>query len=207
MTFPLYSIFAISAILLVAGFVSFHWYQLLREKKAIKLKTQLQTRPVALRPAPPPPEPQPILDESAESVRFIMLFTDMVKKLSAARSAEEVPSVLVRMIGNLIGAPSVAYFEYDDERDLLLLREGRGLPADLLGKLTFPLGQGKIGYAAQVGMVMDERDLAADSMTARQQISAVPTAGVPTAYCAPMVHRGDLLGIISVAEPRYLSPH
>ena len=201
------SVFAITAVLLVAGFVFFHWYHLFREKKVSKLKTQLQARTLALRPAPPPPEPQPIQDESVEAVRFIMLFTDMVKKLSAARSAEEVPSVLVRMIGNLIGAPSVAYFEYDDEQDLLRLKEGRGLAADLPGKLTFPLGQGKIGYAAQVGMVMDERDLAAETMTARQQITAVPTTGVPTAYCAPMVHRGELLGIITVAEPGYRSPH
>ncbi len=207
LTFPLSSVFAAAAILLVAGSVLFHWFQFFRQKKTMRLKAQLQQRQVALRPAAPPPDPQPQQDEGAEAVRFVMLFTDMVKKLSAARSGDEVPSVLVRMIGNLIGAPSVAYFLYDEDRDQLRLTEGRGLPPDLTGKLAFPLGHGKIGFAAQKGMVMDERDFATETMGARQQITAVPNGGAPTAYCAPMIHRGELLGIFTVAEPAYRSPH
>ncbi len=209
LTLPLLVV-ATAAVVLVVAFLLFHIVQLLRERRASKLKVQLQQRPVTLRSAaPPPPLPEldPVHDEGAEAVRFVILFTDMVKKLSAARTADEVPSVLVRMIGNLIGAPAVAYFQYEEERDQLRLMESRGVPPELAGKLTFPCGQGKIGYAAQKGMVMDEKDFAAETMVARQQITALSSGGAPTAYCAPMIHRGELLGIFTVAEPGYRSPH
>ena len=169
----------------------------------------LLERPILLRPGPSPtsaPTPGPRDEEPGEAIRFVILFTDMVKKLSAAQSGKEVPSVLVRTIANLIGAPSVAYFEYDEQTQLLRLTEGRGLPPGLVGDLTFPLGQGKIGCAAEKGMVMEEKDFEWDMRLHKQRILAHPNDGVPTAYCAPMVHQERLFGIISVAEPGYRSP-
>ncbi len=205
---PLASLIAIGAIALLAGGGLLYWARVFRDKRLAEVQAVLE-RPIVFRPGPLPaaaPAPGPRDEEPGEAIRFVILFTDMVKKLSAAQSAAEVPSVLVRTIGNLIGAPSVAYFDYDEEARLLRLSEGRGLPQGLVGELTFPLGQGKIGYAAESGMVMEEKDFEWDLRLERQRILAYPSRGVPTAYCAPMVHQERLFGLISVAEPGYRSP-
>ncbi len=207
MDLPLASLIAIGAITIVAGAGLLYWTRVFREKKLAEVQALLE-RPIVLRPgAQPAPESGPRAEEPGEAFRFVMLFTDMVKKLSAARSGEEIPSVLVRTIGNLIGAPSVAYFAFEEEAGLLRLVEGRGLPAGLMGELAFPLGQGKIGFAAEKGLVMEERDFEWEMPLDKRRIQALPSQGVPTTYCAPMIHQERLFGLMSVAEPGYRSPH
>ena len=204
---PLLWLIALGAVIVAAGAGLLYWTRLYRERKLAEVQALLG-RPIVLRPgATPEPAAGPRPEEAGESFRFVMLFTDMVKKLSAARSGEEIPSLLVRTIGNLIGAPSVAYFAYEDEATLLRLIEGRGLPAGLVGQLTFPLGQGKIGFAAEKGLVMEERDFEWEMSLDKRRIQALPSQGVPTAYCAPMIHQDRLFGLMSVAEPAYRPPH
>ena len=122
---PLASLIAISAITVIAGGAVIFWARLFRERKLSEVQALLD-RPIVLRPgAQPRPETAsaPKAEEPGEATLFVILFTDMVKKLSAAQSGREVPSLLVRTISNLIGAPSVAYFEYDEEARLLRLTE------------------------------------------------------------------------------------
>ncbi len=204
---PLASLVAIGAITLVAGAGLLYWTRVFRERKLAEVHALLE-RPIVLRPgAQPAAEAGSKSDEPGEAIRFVMLFTDMVKKLSAARSGNEIPSALVRTIGNLIGAPSVAYFAYDDEAARLRLVEARGLPPGLVGEVTFPLGQGKIGFAAEKGMVMEDKDFEWEMPLDKRRIQALPSQGVPTAYCVPMIHQERLFGLMSMAEPGYRSPH
>lgn len=177
-----------------------------REEVLVKLEAEVRRRALTTR-VPSPAVPGPPSDGSGEAIRMVVLFTDMVKRLSAAQSAEEVPGVLVRTVAELVGTPSVAHFEYLGGEKTLRLTEGRGIPPGLVGALSFPLGQGKIGYAAQRGVVMEESDFEWEPPAERQAIHALPSAGAPTAICAPMVHQGRLFGILTLDAPAHRSPH
>ena len=203
-------ILAGAAVALIATIEFVYLVRRFSRKKPAKAETPIRERQVVLRPPvvvpslPPPTSPQP---ESADAVRLVILFTDMVKKMNAAKSAADVPGVLTRTLADMIGTPSVAYFEYKPDEEVLRLTDGRGLPPGLIGTLTFPVGHGKVGYAAQKGMVMEDRDFEWEGPDEKTRIASVPSDGEPTYFCLPMIYQKQLFGVVTVAEPTYKTPH
>jgi len=133
-------------------------------------------------------------------INFISVFPQLMNSLSEADSLDKIAEILVIFYERILNAKQISFFVFNSTRGVLELKAKRGLPDQIPIGYSLRIGEGKIGWAAQKRMVMNEEDFETETYMVRQQIDKSTTVYFKVDLCAPLTYQDELLGIISIGN-------
>ncbi|HLA97166.1 MAG TPA: GAF domain-containing sensor histidine kinase [Anaerolineales bacterium] len=130
----------------------------------------------------------------------LSLLNDVAAALAGSLNSEEIlDQTLTRVIAYLGVEAGEIFLREDGDRELrIALHRGEYMEA-FLTKDRFRLGEGFIGIVAETGKPLVSIDLKSDMRYLR---SAVVAAGFNYMACIPLMARGSVVGVMSVASQR-----
>ena len=138
------------------------------------------------------------------------LLDNMVRALDRINSVinsslelDEILMATVESISDLLGVSEVTIYLYDEAIDRLILSATRGFNPEAVGQTTLALGEGIIGWAAQVGQPVAVRDAWSDP-----RFKYVPGLGeedLRSFLVVPIVifTVERLIGVLSMGSPQF----
>jgi len=137
-------------------------------------------------------------DEASQLSIFLMTLPDLARQLNDSNiEKRKIPPLLVSSADRLFDAEQILVFMTATGGRSLVLAAGKGAPDDANRTTPIPFGQGPIGWVAAHKVAMDE----ADFRQRPRDPEAEPLVRVPSVcaeLCAPMVWKGQTLGVISI---------
>jgi len=119
------------------------------------------------------------------------------KLVSASLDLDTTLEAIVAATHELIGAESTAILLQEDGENLVI-RVGRGRAAGAVGERV-PIGAGVVGRALIEGRPLAVEDMLTEPGRARPDLDE--RSGIRSYLAAPLLWRGDTLGVITVASP------
>jgi diguanylate cyclase (GGDEF)-like protein len=136
--------------------------------------------------------------------RFVRELPHVAQELAAGDAGRQIPRLLLGAVQRML-EPRKALVavrrrpvEGDPERSRRLVVAAAWPEGSAVIGSEIALGQGEIGYAADVQRVMDRRDFDSEPAAARRQIREHGLAGWQPDMVAPMSASGELVGVIAV---------
>jgi diguanylate cyclase (GGDEF)-like protein len=135
-----------------------------------------------------------------EQVEVFQILPDLVRQMFTATGKRGMMPVLLKLVEHLFHPLQTAIFLVRpvEQKQKLLLADGRGLPASLAKGTTLDYGQGRPGYVAQHRLAMDEGDFATLGATARRQLESTAVRELEAEVVVPMEYGDSLVGVLTV---------
>ncbi|HET6371744.1 MAG TPA: sensor domain-containing diguanylate cyclase [Candidatus Polarisedimenticolia bacterium] len=137
-------------------------------------------------------------NENRNLSTFLMTLPDLARQLNAGVEKRKIPALLMGFIEQLFDAEQVLIFQTTHDGKHLTIATTKGLPEGASMQEVVPFGKGRIGWVALHQLVMDENDFSQKSRSGRSEMSADLHPLFRTEICAPMVAKGETLGVISL---------
>lgn len=123
-----------------------------------------------------------------------------LRMLGEASSKEVLQNLFKRTIEAIsdtlqVETASLMVMEGEGERAVLRLVEARGLPEEVVGKVTVPLGKGISGHVAQTGQPLLINDISKDERF--RPSSFKDQYRTQSALCVPLVRADRILGVLN----------
>ncbi len=138
--------------------------------------------------------------ENIKHKDMAVLFPEIVKMILSATTSEELSKFIMRGINRLVLCENIAVFFADKSAEKLELVHVRGLEEILSKPLTVNVGDGHVGYAAETGIIIEEKVLRKESDLMKKQVSKNAIPGFIPEMTVPMMFRGTLYGVICVVD-------
>ncbi|HSD29122.1 MAG TPA: diguanylate cyclase [Vicinamibacteria bacterium] len=141
--------------------------------------------------------------------RVVRELPHVAHELHAGRGGRQIPKLLLDAAVRLLEPNKVVVAvrrraaESDPDRHLRLVVAAT-LPEGWMpvGE-EIPIGQGEVGYAADVQRVMDRRDFDSQPAATRRRLRAETALGCQPDIVAPMIFNEELVGVIAVEGPKH----
>jgi diguanylate cyclase (GGDEF)-like protein len=156
-------------------------------------------------------EAQQIRDEHQFLSRFLQELPHLTRELHSGLSARRIPSVILNIVKRSL----------EPEQAIVLLRRRRALtdegrtdqlivtaadpPTGVKIGTEVTIGQGELGFVAEMQRVMSRQDFDGLTSVNRQQLQAANLPGFDPDLAAPMVFSEDTVGLIAVSRPHQTS--
>lgn len=136
--------------------------------------------------------------ENAALSNFFLLLPDFTKEINSRIERRSVAPLLLKITERLFAPTQILVFTADERANRLILVQQKGLSDDV--KIGFQLvpGEGRIGWVAEHKVPMDVNDFIREMRQTGASLEAPGHFKFQTELCAPMVHEGQVLGVISV---------
>jgi len=135
--------------------------------------------------------------QNREFGAFISMIPDSVERLNTCEKLDDILLNLVHITEKLLQTREVSVFVR--EKDLLVMKAASDLPPVSSPPMSIRMGEGKIGWVAQKGISMTDRDLQQESTLVK--ISLLKTdSDLATKICSPIVYNGTLLGVLNIGN-------
>jgi|GEM_PF-6390589 len=131
---------------------------------------------------------------------FISVLPQLYNKLREQETPQGIANVLLVFVEKFFEARQITFFIYNPGRNVLEMLAKKGLPDQIPLGYSINVGEGKIGWAAQKRMIMNEKDFETETYMVRQQLEKTTTAYFKVELCAPVTYYEELLGIISLGN-------
>jgi diguanylate cyclase (GGDEF)-like protein len=147
-----------------------------------------------------------LLDENELRMRehqdLVHALPELVRQMFAAGSRREVAPEVVKVLEHLFHPTQAAFFFASRHQRSLVLGAGRGLPAQVVPGFEVVFGEGRIGYVAEHGLVMDESDFRAAPASVRRHLEATGRRGLEPDVVAAVDDEQGLVGVVAISGPR-----
>jgi diguanylate cyclase (GGDEF)-like protein len=153
---------------------------------------------------------QELLDRANEQAVVFQYFPDLIRQLFSATGQRSIGPVALNLIDQLFHPDQAAIFVARPSRRKLALAAGLNLPQTAKVGTEVEYGQGRIGYAAEAQVTLDENDLrhapAADkdakSGPTRRHLETSGLNGVRADVVSAIMDDRELLGVLAMAGAR-----
>ena len=136
--------------------------------------------------------------ENTALSNFFLLLPDFTKEINSRMERRAIAPLLVKITERLFAPTQVLLFFLDDRVNTLILVQQRGLAEDVKIGFQVKMGEGRIGWAAEHKVPMDTNDFIREMRQSGASLEIPGHFRFKTELCAPMVHEGRVLGVISV---------
>jgi len=136
--------------------------------------------------------------ENTALSNFFLLLPDFTKEINSRMERRAIAPLLVKITERLFAPTQVMLFFLDDRVNTLILVQQRGLAEDVQIGFQVNMGQGRIGWVAEHKVPMDTNDFIREMRQSGASLEIPGHFRFKTELCAPMVHEGRVLGVISV---------
>ncbi|MGH9749296.1 MAG: diguanylate cyclase [Candidatus Polarisedimenticolia bacterium] len=130
---------------------------------------------------------------------FFLLLPDFTKEINTRMERRAIAPLIVKVTERLFAPSQIMVFLLDDRVNTLVLVQQRGVADDIKLGFQVKIGEGRIGYVAQNKVPMDTNDFIREMRQSGASLEIPAHFRFKTELCAPMVHEGRVLGVISVA--------
>jgi len=136
--------------------------------------------------------------ENGALSNFFLLLPDFTKEINSRMERRGIAPLLLKITERLFAPSQVLVFLQDDRAQKLILVQQKGLAEEI--KIGFQLtpGEGRIGWVAEHKVPMDTNDFIREMRQTGTSLEAPGHFKFQTEICAPMVHEGQVFGVISV---------
>ena len=136
--------------------------------------------------------------ENTALSNLFLLLPDFTKEINSRMERRAIPPLLAKIIERLFAPSQVLVFQMDDRVNTLILAQKRGLSDDVKVGFQVNMGEGRIGWVAEHRVPMDTNDFIREMRQSGVSLEVPAHFRFKTELCAPMVHEGQVLGVISV---------
>lgn len=136
--------------------------------------------------------------ENTALSNFFLLLPDFTKEINSRMERRAIAPLLVKITERLFAPTQVLLFFLDDRVNTLILVQQRGLAEDVKKGFQVKMGEGRIGWVAEHKVPMDTNDFIREMRQSGASLEVPGHFRFKTELCAPMVHEGRILGVISV---------
>ncbi len=135
--------------------------------------------------------------ENRQIHAFLSLLPDAVERLNTSEKLDHILQNMVHITEKLLQTRDVSVFV--KEKDLLVMKAASDSRPISSPPMSICIGEGKIGWVAEKGISMTERDLSQESTLVKMNILKHET-DLMTKVCSPMVFNGKLLGVLNIGN-------
>jgi len=136
--------------------------------------------------------------ENAALSSFFRYLPDFTKEINSRMDRRSIPPLLQKVIDVLLGPTQIMIFQMDKSTGVLKLVQQKGATEQMARGMQIALGEGRIGYVAEHRITMATDDFIREMRQTGQSLDASDQFGCNTELCAPMVHKEETSGVISV---------
>lgn len=193
-------------------FVALAWEQYaLKRERQLRARERVEADKAVARAKR---EIEDLLRQTLEYGEVFQFLPDQIRELLVARGPRPVAPLALALIERLFHPEQAAVFVARPSRRKLALVAGQGLPPALAAGAELDYGQGRIGYAAQARVTLDETDFqtARGEETSRriermERLEEPGLRGLKVEAAAPILNGPELLGVLSVGVVRQRRGH
>jgi diguanylate cyclase (GGDEF)-like protein len=135
--------------------------------------------------------------QNREIGSLAVLLPDAVEKLNTSATLDDLLKNLVKVTERLLQARDVSVFL--SKKDSLILKAVSGSQPIPSPPLSIQIGEGKIGWVAQKGISMSDRDFETESALVKKNLTE-DESQLKTKICSPIIYNGKLLGILNIGD-------
>ncbi|MBI3932698.1 MAG: sensor domain-containing diguanylate cyclase [Acidobacteria bacterium] len=154
-------------------------------------------------------EMQDLVDRGNEQALVFQLLPDLVRQIFTASGQRTIGPLALHLVEQLFHPEQAAILVARASRKRLVLVGGLGLPGPLKAGAEVEYGRGRIGYAADHRVTLDDSDFrmapgekVIRAFDARKHLEGSGLQGLEADVVAPIVDGRDLLGVLSMAGAR-----
>ena len=136
--------------------------------------------------------------ENSALSSFFLLLPDFTKEINSRMERRAIAPLLAKITERLFAPSQALLFLLDERVNTLILVQQRGLPEDVKIGFQVKMGEGRIGWVAEHKVPMDTNDFIREMRQSGASLEMPAHFRFKTELCAPMVHEGRVLGVISV---------
>jgi len=136
--------------------------------------------------------------ENTALSNFFLLLPDFTKEINSRMERRAIAPLLTKISERLFAPTQILLFQMDDRVNTLILAQQRGLKEDVKIGFQVKVGEGRIGWVAEHKVPMDTNDFIREMRQSGASLEVPAHFRFKTELCAPMVHEGRVLGVISV---------
>ncbi len=122
-----------------------------------------------------------------------LFFASMIR-LTARLNPEEIATETLGLLSNYLEADELAVFLYNEKGKRLNIVAERGIDDNLIPKIVYQLGEGKVGLTAEKRLPIGNREFQFFG------IIQEPYEGFKPDICYPMVFQDKLFGVIAICR-------
>ncbi len=136
--------------------------------------------------------------ENGALSNFFTLLPDFTKEINSRMERRGIAPLLLKISERLFAPTQILVFLMDERAKKLILVQQKGLAEEIkIGSQLNP-GEGRIGWVAEHKVPMDTNDFIREMRQTGTSLEATGHSKFQTELCAPMVHAGQVFGVISV---------
>jgi len=136
--------------------------------------------------------------ENSALSSFFLLLPDFTKEINSRMERRAIAPLLAKITERLFAPSQALLFLLDERVNTLILVQQRGLAEDVKIGFQVKMGEGRIGWVAEHKVPMDTNDFIREMRQSGASLEMPAHFRFKTELCAPMVHEGRVLGVISV---------
>ena len=136
--------------------------------------------------------------ENAAFSGFFRYLPDFTKELNSRVDRRTIAPLLQKVIELLLAPTQLLIFLADEKSEVLTLVHEKGAGADLKSGMQIRFGEGRVGWVAEHRVTMTVDDFIQEMRHSGTSLEAAGHFGLKTELCAPMVHEGRTIGVISI---------
>lgn len=136
--------------------------------------------------------------ENAALSNFFRYLPDFTKEINSHMERRSIPPLMQKVIEVLLAPTQIMIFQMDKSTGVLKLVQQKGAAEQLKRGMEVPLGEGRIGYVGEHKITMGTEDFIREMRQTGQTLDASNQFDCNTELCAPMVHKEQTTGVISV---------
>jgi diguanylate cyclase (GGDEF)-like protein len=129
---------------------------------------------------------------------FFLLLPDFTKEINQRVERRAIAPLIVKITERLFAPSQILVFLLDDRVNTLILVQQKGLSEDIRLGFQVGIGEGRIGWVAQHKVPMDINDFIREMRQSGISLEVPAHFRFKTELCAPMVHEGRVVGVISI---------
>ena len=135
---------------------------------------------------------------------FFHLLPDFTKEINSRMERRAIAPLLMKITERLFSPSQILIFLIFEKNNSLILVCQKGLGEDANPRQLVAMGEGRIGWVARHHMTMDVDDFIREIRHSGENLDVPGHFRYKTELCAPMVHQGEVLGVISIGGlPRH----
>jgi diguanylate cyclase (GGDEF)-like protein len=136
--------------------------------------------------------------ENAALSNFFLLLPDFTKEINSRVERRGIAPLLLKITERLFAPTQILVFIVDVKVHKLILVAQKGLADEVKIGFQVNMTEGRIGWVSQHKVPMDVNDFVREMRHSGASLEAPSHFRFQTELCAPMVHEGQVLGVISV---------
>lgn len=155
-----------------------------------------------------------LVRQNTEYGEVFQFLPDHIRELLTARGPRPVAPLALALIDQLLQPQQAAVFVARPSRRKLALVAGHGLPKSLATGAELDYGHGRVGYAAQARVTLDETDFhtargedASKVIGRLQHLEQSGLRGLSVDAAAPILNGLELIGVLAVGGVRRRRSH